>query len=174
MKITILLISLLASSQILACGNTKKFHIGEYGRYLEKQLIGNATKRSGEKITINTKFVDSLLNNPNANELNKNKYELFYLISIGDIKALRAAIYVLVDVLKNPEYIIECDTKVPAFPVKELAFNIGRSEEANNELCKLSPDDWTMVIKFYNKDIQLWGYGYDLPLWEEGYKSWCG
>ncbi len=173
MRIVLVLFLSFASGQILACGTVKNFHIGGYNRYQESENIGNASKKSENSIIIDTSFVDSLLKNPTGKELNKNKYELFYLISIGDEKALRAGTYVLLDLLKNPEYTIECDKKVQIYGLKELAFNIGRSEQANSELCKLKPDDWALLIKFYSKDIQLWGYGYDFPLWEEGYNAWC-
>lgn len=174
MRIILILVLSFASGQVSACGDTEDFHIGGYSRYPEKANRGSASNKSGDLITINTTFVDNLLKNPSGKVFNKNKYELFYLIAIKDKKALIAAIYVLLDMLKNPEYIIECDKKVQLYGIKELAFNIGRSEDANSELCKLNPNDWTLLMQFYSKDIQLWGYGYDFPRWEDGYKAWCG
>lgn len=174
MRILLLFLLLLSDKQVLACGESERFSIGGYGRYGYETNYGETTKVNSDSVVIDKSFIDKLINNPTGKEFSKNKYELYYLISIKDKKALKAGLFTLLDLLKNPEYITECDKKVQLYGIKELAFNIARNPDIVTEICVLKPDDWKLVLQYYEKDIQLWGIGYDFPLWQEGYKVWCG
>jgi hypothetical protein len=64
-----------------------------------RDIYGVSAKRNGQFVTIDKSFVKRLSERPTLDEWNKNKWELVYLINVGDISAVNTGI----DVLANAD-----------------------------------------------------------------------
>lgn len=164
---------ILAPAQVFACGAEDGLHLGGYHRYGFEGLAGPAATISKKAISIDKTFVHELIARPSGKRYTRNKYELLYLISIGDPEALHAGAMVLLHLLKHPEYVVECDQKIQLYNVPELSFMLARSFDLVETLCLLQPNEWTALIKHYEHHPQFWGSGFDRPASSQGRKQWC-
>ena len=164
MKLIIIIITVVLSQQVAACGSNSDFIFGGFstdGQH--NHQFGESASIEDGVVTIDTSFIERLVANPEGKELKKNREELFYLIASGNDSALNAGIKVFVYLLNNPEFYYECDTKYEAWNKEELAFVISRNYKIHSALCRLTNKKWDTVSAYYKQHPDLWGIRYDPP-----------
>ena len=161
MKSSLTLILLIAFGSASACEGTDDRDFGAYsGR------VGSSANASGQSIAISTSFLERLIKQPTGTELEKNRNELFYLLSINNERAVTAGLKTLVHLLKHPSFSKDCDAEHEMYGKEELAFALSRTEQLLDQLCKLTRADRGAVVKFYASHIELYS-NYDPP-WAPG------
>ena len=160
-SLTIALALLFISGGARACEKTDPRDFGAfYGQ------IGKSVTASGHSITISTVFLDELAKNPTGAEMEKNRNELFYLLSTNNERAVGAGLATLVHLLKHPSFTMECDAQHEMYGKDELAFALSRTEQLLDQLCVLAPADQDKVVKYYAAHKELYN-NYDPP-WMPG------
>jgi len=144
-----------------ACGKAGTLDFG--GFYVP---IGQSARAANGSITISTDFLDQLRRNPTGEELEKNRNELLYLLSINDEKAVSAGLAVLAYLIRNPSFSRDCDADHERFGKEEIAFALSRTDALPDELCRLDPDDRKAVVSLYAKHNELYS-NFDPP-WMPG------
>ena len=102
-KTVLLFVFFLMVQVAFGCADSELFDFGGYsvsdsGEY----SFGNSARQDGNLVIIDTSFINLVLQNPTGQELQKNREELFYLISRGSKQALLAGIKVFLHILEHP------------------------------------------------------------------------
>lgn len=145
-----------------ACGDRGTSQLGNFAPSTSHSLVQHNT---GQEIVIDASFIDKLITNPSQALFNENRYELYYLVSRGNKKALFAGLRSLAYILENPTHIIECDHKVEIYKKDEIAHTLSRSEDFHEVACELSPHERELVFSYYKSNKHLYQLIYDAP-WE--------
>jgi hypothetical protein len=169
----ILLSILIAPFEAMSCGQPDLFQFGGFTTKLNKEnmmwedSLGESASLEKGSIVIDLAFLENLSNEISGEELQKNREEFIYLISIGHKKATLLGLKVLNHLLENPKYQTECETKFELYNKAELAFNLSRASYIYDALCEIEPEVRTTIITYYKNNYKLWATGYDAP-WQEG------
>lgn len=164
MKTLLLLIAIIIPAASLACDSQAGAKLW-YFRTFDKIEAQTADSYdiNADTVAIDTTFIDNLIRNPNINEFDKNRYELFYLLAKGSYKAELAGLKSLSEILSNPKYVVECDQKVQLFNAEEVAINLSRSHHLFKAYCNLTDSERHTVSRYYINNPSLYQVDVDAP-----------
>src|SRR5688500_18988290 len=150
MKSSLTLLLLMAFGSASACEGTDDRDFGAYsGR------VGSSANASGQSIAISTSFLERLIKRPTGVELQKNRNELFYLLSINNEKAVTAGLKTLVHLLKHPSFSKDCDAEHEMYGKEELALAMSRTDQMVVQLLALTSADRGALVMCYASQFML-------------------